>query len=454
MPSTVTRERALIQERTLDEDDRRLLEEFDEKLSAQLDNPGEFTHIKYLRGARLFAERESGLDRLLVTERAAADVGVSPEQETAREAVESYIGTLKARDYTGSTLDGRITSLRKFINTFAAVDRIPDAETYLSPTHADTDPTPAPGSILFWAAHIVPMLEAADSWRDKAIIALAWSSGMRPESELHKLNVGDITDAGDHLVISVRKEAKTGARDVRVTVGAPYVRKWLQEHPARKADVCGPSTPLWVSTRPGYANLGPNQRLKYGGFQKRFLTLGDRAGITRPHYPRNFRRSRASVLAMKPGISQADLETYFGWVRGSSAAAHYIARFSDRTGAKVARAEGFETEEAPEDDPITPVECPDCKRLTPRFREQCLWCPAQFDVDDLADARDVDEVTDALDRGDEFTEVRDDVIRMVTNGDLTEEDIQTARDLERAVRCHPDLLDQAAALRQLLDQAG
>jgi hypothetical protein len=452
MTMRIENERERIEESDeLTDADRELIKEFDRKLSVRLDTPEGPTHARHLNIVRLAAQHVSGLDRLFVDEKDVARVGTSNAQDRAGEAAEEYVAALNAHGYADNSMDVFVSSLAKLINTFAAIERIPDWEELLKPTYADEDPAPEPSSILYWEEHVVPMIEAANSWRDRALIAVEWSSGMRPESELHKLNVGHVTDAGDHFVISVPPNAKTGARDIRLTLAAPYLRKWLEVHPARDVGEYDDSTPLWVCAETQTYQCDPTDRLKYGGLRKRFYALGERVGIERPTNARHFRRSRASVLAKKPGISQADLETYFGWVRGSDSAAHYIARYSDTTGAKIAAAEGREDEEEAEPDPITPVKCPECDRWTPRFREDCLWCPASFDPENLAAAEDAAAVEEAVTRGEEFQEVRDDIVRMVTNGELSEEDIETARDLEAAIRAYPDLLEQAETLRSLID---
>lgn len=443
------RERVATSEK-LTEEDRELIQEFDRKLSVRLDTPEGPTHSRHLNIVRLAAEHVSGLDRLFVDEEDVPRIGTSDAQDRAREAAEEYVAALTAHGYADNSMDVFVSSLAKLINTFAAIERIPDWEELLKPTYAERDPTPEPSSILYWEDHVVPMIEAANSWRDRAVTAVEWSGGFRPESELQKLNVGDVTDAGDHFIISVPPNSKTGARDVRITVGAPYLRKWLEVHPARDIGEFGPSTPLWVCAETQAHRYDPTERLEYSGLRKVFYRLGDRADIERPTNARHFRRSRASVLAMKPGISQADLETYFGWIRGSQSAAHYIARFSDKTGAKIAVAEGREDEQEAENPPITPVQCPECDRWTPRFREDCLWCPASFDVEDLAEAEDAAAVEEAISRSEEFQEVRDDVIRMATDGELTADDIQKARDLEPAIRAYPDLLDHLDTLQQLI----
>lgn len=438
----------------LTEEDRKLIQEFDRKLSARLATTEGPTHARHLNIVRLAAGHVSGLDRLLVDEEDVPARGTSEAQQRAGEAAEEYVSSLAAHGYADNSMDVFVSSLAKLINTFAAIDRIPDWEDVLKPTYADRDPTPEPSSILYWKDHVIPMIGTAKSWRDRAVTAVEWSGGFRPESELQKLNVGNVTDAGDHFIISVPPNSKTGARDVRITVGSPYLRKWLEVHPARDVGEFGPDTPLWVCAETSTIQYDPTERLTYDGLRNVFYRLGERAGIERPFNARHFRRSRASVLAMKPGISQADLETYFGWIRGSESAAHYIARFSGKTGAKIAAAEGHEDEdEVADPPPITPVLCPECDHWTPRFREDCLWCPASFDVDELEEAEDAAEVDEAITRSEEFQEVRDDIIQMVTSGDLSEEDIRTARDLEEAIRAYPDLLDQVETLRTIIDSS-
>ena len=435
----------------LTEEDRELIQEFDDKLSSHLDTTEGPTHARHLNIVRLAAGHVSGLDRLLVDEEDVPLRGTSDAQERAQEAAEEYVSALSAHGYADNSMDVFVSSLTKFINAFASVGRIPKWEDILKPTYGERDPTPEPSSILHWKDHVIPMIETTKNWRDRAVIAVEWSGGFRPESELQRLDVGSVTDAGDHFIISVPANAKTGARDVRLTVGAPYLRRWLEVHPARDTGEFGQNTPLWVCAETQADRYDPTERLEYGGLRKIFYRTGDRASIERPYNARHFRRSRASVLAMKPGISQADLETYFGWIRGSQSAAHYIARFSNKTGAKIAAAEGREEEPEAENPPITPVECPECERWTPRFREECLWCPATFDIEDLEEAEDAAAVEEAITQDEEFQEVRDDIIRMVTDGELSKEDIETARDLENAIRAYPDLIDQADTLRELVN---
>ncbi|PSQ77283.1 MAG: integrase, partial [Bacteroidetes bacterium QH_7_62_13] len=57
--------------------------------------------------------------------------------------------------------------------------------------------------------------------------------------ELEALTVGDVSD--HDLGKIIRVDGKTGQRDVTITNAVPYLRQWLNNHPAPDDD----NAPLW-----------------------------------------------------------------------------------------------------------------------------------------------------------------------------------------------------------------
>jgi len=108
-------------------------------------------------------------------------------------------------------------------------------------------------------------------------------------------------------------------------------------------------------------------------FRKILRQAAERADVTKTVTLTNFRRSRASDLAAK-GMSQAHLEDRMGWVRGSDAAARYIALADSDADREFRRLEGADVPEDDEPDPTAPLECPRCERETPRSKDACVWC--------------------------------------------------------------------------------
>jgi len=129
----------------------------------------------------------------------------------------------------------------------------------------------------------------------------------------------------------------------------------------------------------------------------------------------NFRWSCASDLASK-GMKQAHLEDRMGWVRGSRAAARYVALFDSDADREFKRLEGVDVAEEDEPEPTAPLTCPRCDRETPRSKEVCVWCGqpmspdavarlSEIEDDTFEDASEADDLVDEIRR---FRELMDD----------------------------------------------
>ena len=103
-----------------------------------------------------------------------------------------------------------------------------------------------------------------------------------------------------------------------------------------------------------------------------FKDSAERAGVTKPVTPTNFRKSSASWAASR-GMNQAHIEDRYGWVRGSRVASRYVSIFKEDSDREYAKLHGLDVEEdEPED--RSPLECPNCGRETPRDKDMCVWC--------------------------------------------------------------------------------
>lgn len=221
------------------------------------------------------------------------------------------------------------------------------------------NPMPDPAKMLWWDEHILPMVDEASHLRDKAGITVSWDAGTR-SGEFCDLRVGDISDHKHGLKISV--DGKRGERSVLLIPSVPYLRQWLNVHPA--AD--DPSAPLWCKLE---SSENPRYRTKLDMLQK----PAQKAGIkhTSVHFDR-MRKSSASYLASQ-NVSQSFLENRYGWKRGSDVAARYIAVFSEASDREIARAYGVDVKDD-EPDPIGPSTCPRCQHETPPNEPLCVWC--------------------------------------------------------------------------------
>lgn len=72
----------------------------------------------------------------------------------------NHVAALTVHGYADTSKDVFVSSLAKLIDTFAAIDHVPDWETLLKPTYAEGDPTPEPSSILHRRGHILPTTDS------------------------------------------------------------------------------------------------------------------------------------------------------------------------------------------------------------------------------------------------------------------------------------------------------
>jgi site-specific recombinase XerC len=252
-------------------------------------------------------------------------------------------------------------AVRMFAEHSTLVEEKGAADELNAGTPRNYQPMPDPTKMLYWDEHIKPMIEAATSYRDEAAIALSWDLGARP-FEFEALRVGDIVDHKHGMKVSV--DGKRGQRSPLIIPSVPYVKRWLNAHPAQD----DPTAPLW-------SKLNTPEEISYRMFLKMIKKPARNAGVnhTDIHY-RRMRKSSASYLASQ-NVNQAHLEDHHGWTRGSDVASRYVAVFGEANDREIARAHGADVD-MEEPDPTAPVRCIRCNQKTPRNRDTCVWCGA------------------------------------------------------------------------------
>jgi integrase len=380
--------------------DRELLMAFSDRMDLLKSDYTDHRHDKLLRHCTIMAEKVGGLADAL-------------EDQDAAEDLVRWINRTYDNEYTNH--DYR-TALRMFGKHVTDGDERPDSIEWIpSGTSNSHNPVPNPAEMLDWDGDIVPMIEACKNARDAALIAVAFDAGAR-SGELQELTVGDINDHKHGLRIFV--DGKTGQRDVTLIPSVPYLQRWLGDHPAGDDS----TAPLWCK-------LSKPEELSYRGFRQIFQLAADRAGVTKPTTPTNFRKSNASYLAQQ-GMSQPYIEDRQGRKRGSDATAHYVARFGGEAEDDYARLHGLEVEEE-KPEPIGPVKCPRCGKETPRHEPACVWCKQALDH---AGAEALKE---------EEREVRDAVLRLAKEHPKLLDDVQRTRDFSELLEDNPELFGEA-----------
>lgn len=393
----------------LSEPDRELLIEFSDRLALLKSQYTHHRHEKLLRHCTIIGEKVGGLADAI-------------EDRDAAEDIVRWINRTYDNEYTNH--DYR-TALRMLGEHTTDEEGKPSSVEWIpSGTSNSHDPVPNPGDMLGWETDVLPMVENSINSRDKALLTVAFDSGAR-SGELLDLTIGDVSDHAHGLQVML--DGKTGQRSVLLIPSVPYLRRWLSDHP----DSDDPSAPLW-------SKLNEPEKISYRRFRAIFQNAADRADISKPVTPTNFRKSNATYLA-RQGVNQAQIEDRQGRERGSDATAHYIARYGGDDDRQYAKMHGVEVEEE-EPEPIGPVNCPRCSKETPRHEDQCVWCGQVLDYDAIGKIKE------------EQREVRDSVLKLARQNPELLDDYEKARDLMDLFDDDPDLHEDAHSFVEAISE--
>lgn len=378
--------------------DRELLVEFDKRLDLLAQEYSDYRHLKLLRHMTIVAEN--------------CDDGVLAQALEDRAACEEIVAWINSTYSNEETNRDYRSALRVFSKRVTPGDDWPESVAWVpTNTSSDYDPTPDPREMLRWEEDVQPMLSAANYSRDAAMIALQFDAGLRG-GEFKDLSVGDVEDHKHGLQVTV--DGKQGRRTVLLIPSVSYVARWLEDHPAGEDR----EAPLW-------SKLNQPEPISDRMIYKTFDKYAERAGVTRPVTLTNFRKSSAAFLASR-NLNQAHIEDHHGWVRGSDAAARYIAVFGEDSDRELARLHGKDvSDEEPED--IRPIECPTCGRANNHDASLCDQCGQALDQRTAMELESAEESLDELlagldpDRAKEVLEIADTLRSATVREDMLEE---------------------------------
>ncbi|MFO7834108.1 MAG: tyrosine-type recombinase/integrase [Halohasta sp.] len=346
----------------LTDDDRESLLDFDRQLSLLDSEYGEARRVKLLRHCTIMGEKVGGLTEAL----------------DDREAAEALVAYANSYESVETRRDYRV-ALRMFgtrvLKRDPGEDGPPDSLAWIDTgLPSNYDPTPSRAEMLDYENDILPMIEqGARNSREKALFATQYEAGLRGQ-ELYDLTVGDVIDDENGIRIHV-ENGKTGTRDVLCIGDAvALLPDWLErEHPAPNDY----DAPLW-------SKLSAPERASYQTFLKYFKRAAERAGVSKPVTPTNFRKSNAYYLSQL-GYQASKIEDRQGRRRGSEAVARYIARFGSDADEQYLGLHGVEQDADPADD-TRPIKCVRCGEKTPRHKGRCANCRLPFDPLDAYEA--------------------------------------------------------------------
>lgn len=391
------------------EEDREALLAFDKQMRLRRSEVGAHRALKLLRHTTRMSEEVGGLARAL------------DDKEAAEEIVAWIHSTY---DNPETNRDYRV-ALRMFGKRLGDDGEAPPSIDWIpGGTPNDHDPSPNPSEMLEWDADVKPMIDACRNSRDKALIAVAFDTGLRA-GELEALTLGQVTD-GDHG-LRLMVDGKTGQRSVPLIPSTPHLNRWLADHPGSG----DPDEPVWCK-------LDEPEKVSYRMLLKAFKEAAERAGVDKPVTPTNFRKSNATLLARR-GMNAAKIEELQGRSRGSKEVARYVATFGEESVERAkAKLYGLEVEEPDRPEQRVPVTCPRCRRETPQDEDFCMWCRQALTGEAVRQARQDDR------------KVRREFLKVVQADPEVYEDVEKATRLMELVESRPELLEDGRAFAEAL----
>ncbi|WP_363463703.1 tyrosine-type recombinase/integrase [Halogeometricum borinquense] len=405
------RERIKTSEEISDED-REALITFSNKLYRKTGDYTDDRHEKLLRHLTRMAE-------------IIGDVHKIPECEEATNDLLDWIPDTYDNEYTRH--DYRI-ALRVFgghMTEGPLKDKPPHIAEISTGTGSSHNPIPKRSDMLSWEKDVLPMIDAAQNSRDKALFAVAFDSGAR-SGELQHLRYGDVHDHPHGLQIFV--DGKKGEREILLIPSIPYLNRWLDDHPGKGDE----TAPLWCKKNTPEA-------ISTTRFLDIFKESAKRAGVTKPVTPTNFRKSNASWLATR-GMNEAFINDRQGRSRKSKATRHYVAKFGGEGDDTYAKLHGLEVEDDEEDE-LGPLVCSRCNRETPRHEDFCMWCHKAMSP----------KAVETLEE--QENKVRKEFLKMARSDPEALDEIERVQHMMKVLDSNPELQEEATRFVEATSQS-
>lgn len=219
------------------------------------------------------------------------------------------------------------------------------------------------------------LIKAANSFRDKAAVAVIYESGMR-KGEFLNMKIKHV--GFDKFGGFFTANGKTGPRRIRLIESVPYLQMWLENHPNKD----NPEAPLWIARDYGKRE-GKNQAMDESTFDSLLRLTAKRAGLKKPINPHWFRHSRLTETSKF--LSDGKLKTFAGWTPDSRMASVYVHLSGKDLDEDLLKAAGMQTETTVEKLALAPKPCARCETVNPGTAEYCIKCGLPFDASKILD---------------------------------------------------------------------
>lgn len=307
-----------------------------------------------------------------------------------RDATESELKTVIAElnrsDYAEETKRTMRSTVKKFYRIENGGHEHPDKVKFISLKKKKA--TQITRDDLYTKNELKRLFRGFSNTRDRAFTMILYESAARP-GELLARNIGDFTSNGKGDFIFLEGSKGTPDRTNQLVRSGRTLREWLAQHPkgGEIGDIQNLNAPLWVKNEQHsciYCGETPQthndeqceyvpekaDRMKYGGFLRRFKQACERANIPEnKRRPYNLRHTRLTEVATFMGYEQ--LNKFAGWKPGSDRAKIYVHLNNDDVNRAIRDQYGLGNSEEEEEKTIS---CPFCGTENQTGHSECRQC--------------------------------------------------------------------------------
>ncbi len=227
--------------------------------------------------------------------------------QVTKDDLEGLVGRINGSDYVPFSKKEHKSTLKRFYKWLRNTEDYPPEVKWIKPESKGMERIKLPEEILT-EHEIKGMIDTTPNIRDKAFIATIFNSGCRI-GELLFVRIKHIVFQENNTA-RMFVDGKTGKRWVLLISCVPYLKDWLNSHPAKD----NPEAFVWAKD--------DNSLMTYGMARYRLDNAAERAGIAKKVNPHAFRHASATFYANH--LTEAQMKQYFGWQQASRMASIYI----------------------------------------------------------------------------------------------------------------------------------
>jgi len=228
---------------------------------------------------------------------------------------------------------------------------------------------------LFSREDVQALRENVEGPRNRALLELLLNTGQRI-SAIQGLRLKDVDLTNEILMLNTDREGLKGAaeRDRRRPLfGAkPYLEKWLDIHPLRD----DPDAYLFVGD-PDHHYTDLAQPLCQGTIRRMLEGTADRANVTKPVNPHNFRHYWTTIMKQEYGLNDEEIKFLLGHCReGDGVNRFYNHSLTESLWKNIECKTGADDERISK--PLTPESCGACEGPLESHWTCCPVCGASY----------------------------------------------------------------------------